>query len=79
MNILRHKDRDQDEADGIGETEVSGETEIFSLVRRAAAGDFEAFGELYRVYLDRIYVPNPNRPRDPQYYNMYEAVPTAMR
>jgi len=31
------------------------EAEITRLVEGAAGGDFEAFGELYNVYLDRIY------------------------
>ena len=31
------------------------ESEIISLAKRAAGGDFEAFGELYSRYLDRIY------------------------
>ena len=31
------------------------EAEITRLVERAAGGDFEAFGELYSIYLDRIY------------------------
>jgi RNA polymerase sigma-70 factor (ECF subfamily) len=31
------------------------EAEIAGLVEKAAAGDFEAFGELYNIYLDRIY------------------------
>jgi RNA polymerase sigma-70 factor (ECF subfamily) len=29
--------------------------EIKALVRQAASGDFEAFGSLYSIYLDRIY------------------------
>jgi RNA polymerase sigma-70 factor (ECF subfamily) len=32
-----------------------GEAGITGLVEKAAAGDFEAFGELYNIYLDRIY------------------------
>ena len=31
------------------------QTEIIRLVERAVSGDFEAFGELYGIYLDRIY------------------------
>jgi RNA polymerase sigma-70 factor (ECF subfamily) len=31
------------------------EAEIARLVERAAGGDFEAFGELYNIHLDRIY------------------------
>ncbi|MDP2932463.1 MAG: sigma-70 family RNA polymerase sigma factor [Chloroflexota bacterium] len=36
-------------------TLTDGESEICRLVDRAATGDFEAFGELYSLYLDRIY------------------------
>jgi RNA polymerase sigma-70 factor (ECF subfamily) len=34
---------------------LSYEAEITGLVEKAAGGDFEAFGELYNIYLDRIY------------------------
>jgi RNA polymerase sigma-70 factor (ECF subfamily) len=32
-----------------------GDADVRSLVERAAAGDIESFGELYGIYLDRIY------------------------
>jgi len=31
------------------------QSEIIRLVEKAADGDFEAFGEIYSIYLDRIY------------------------
>jgi RNA polymerase sigma-70 factor (ECF subfamily) len=40
------------EADG---TSTHEEIEIRRLVKLAANGDFEAFGEIYSMYLDRIY------------------------
>ncbi|MBM3156044.1 MAG: sigma-70 family RNA polymerase sigma factor [Chloroflexi bacterium] len=36
-------------------TKAIGETDVKSLVERAAGGDIESFGELYGIYLDRIY------------------------
>jgi len=39
----------------MGVTVTEGEIAIDSLVAKSAAGDFEAFGELYAMYLDRIY------------------------
>lgn len=37
------------------ETVTHDETAITRLVERAAGGDFGAFGELYSIFLDRIY------------------------
>jgi RNA polymerase sigma-70 factor (ECF subfamily) len=34
---------------------ISDQSEIIRLIRKAIGGDFEAFGELYSIYLDRIY------------------------
>jgi len=34
---------------------TSDQTKIIRLVKRAVGGDFAAFGELYGIYLDRIY------------------------
>jgi RNA polymerase sigma-70 factor (ECF subfamily) len=36
-------------------TELHTQTELIMLVEEAASGNFEAFGELYGIYLDRIY------------------------
>jgi RNA polymerase sigma-70 factor (ECF subfamily) len=33
----------------------SDEAEVTGFIEKAAGGDFEAFGELYNIYLDRIY------------------------
>ena len=36
-------------------TKLHTQTELIMLVEEAASGNFEAFGELYSLYLDRIY------------------------
>jgi len=36
-------------------TQETSQTEVTKLIERASGGDFEAFGELYGIYLDRIY------------------------
>lgn len=38
-----------------GKSPASGPTEVIKLVKRAVGGDFLAFGNLYGIYLDRIY------------------------
>jgi RNA polymerase sigma-70 factor (ECF subfamily) len=43
------------EAQATTRTVIPDQSEIIRLIRRAAGGDFEAFGELYSIYLDRIY------------------------
>lgn len=48
-NKVLKKREDQETSEAIYEAEITG------LVERAAGGDFEAFGELYNTYLDRIY------------------------
>lgn len=55
MNAGRHKSRERDESQGIDETVINDRADITRLVEETAGGDFEAFGELYSVYLDRIY------------------------
>ena len=50
-NTVRGKKQFQ----AITETKEYDQPEIIRLVNKAAGGSFEAFGELYGVYLDRIY------------------------
>ncbi len=38
-----------------GKAETCGEADVKSLVEKAARGDVEAFGEIYSIYLDRIF------------------------
>jgi len=40
---------------GKNKTQEISQTEVTKLIERASGGDFEAFGELYGIYLDRIY------------------------
>lgn len=40
---------------GENNTQETSQTEVTELIERASGGDFEAFGELYGIYLDRIY------------------------
>jgi len=55
MDIIRHKVTDKNEAQETSETVTPSEAEITGLIDRAAGGDFGAFGELYSIYIDRIY------------------------
>jgi RNA polymerase sigma-70 factor (ECF subfamily) len=41
--------------DELGKSETVTANDVKALVKKAAAGNIEAFGELYSVYLDRIY------------------------
>ena len=34
---------------------TGGQSKIAGLIKKAVGGDFEAFGELYNTYLERIY------------------------
>ena len=50
MDFIRNKYVGKNKA-----SETGCQSEIAGLVKRAAGGDFEAFGELYNTYLERIY------------------------
>jgi len=49
-NIVREEKKAQPEA-----VATRQQSDIAGLVNKAACGDFTAFGELYNIYLDRIY------------------------
>jgi len=49
----RHSDREGEEAGGIAKL-ATGQVDA-RIISRATGGDPEAFGEIYSVYLDRIY------------------------
>lgn len=51
MKVIRNKVGGEKSA----EVATSAEAQICGLVDRAATGDFDAFGELYSLFLDRIY------------------------
>lgn len=55
MKDSRNKYREENKSRATPEAVALDQTEINKLVERAAGGDFEAFGELYSIYLDRIY------------------------
>jgi RNA polymerase sigma-70 factor (ECF subfamily) len=39
----------------LGKAETCGEADVKSLVEKASRGDVEAFGDIYSIYLDRIF------------------------
>ena len=55
MTDFRNKNREQNRAQPAAETVNHDQLAVVRLVERAAEGDFEAYGELYSIYLDRIY------------------------
>ncbi len=55
MTDFRNKNREQNRVQSAAETVTPDQLTILRLVERAAEGDFEAYGELYSIYLDRIY------------------------
>jgi RNA polymerase sigma-70 factor (ECF subfamily) len=55
MKAVRNKVKDEDKAQATADQAVYNEAEIAGLVERAAGGDLEAFGEIYSIYVDRIY------------------------
>ena len=52
---FRNKNREQNRAQSTAETVTHDQLAAAKLVERAAEGDFEAYGELYSIHLDRIY------------------------
>jgi len=55
MTDFRNKDREQNRVQSATDTVTPDQLTILRLVERAAEGDFETYGELYSIYLDRIY------------------------
>lgn len=55
MKGFRNNNREDEKAQESRGTGSPEQPEIVSLVQKAVGGDFEAFGELYSIYLDRIY------------------------
>ena len=54
MRYVCNKVREENEAQ-VAKTVTYDQSAIERLVEKAAGGNFEAFGELYGIYLDRIY------------------------
>lgn len=55
MSVVCNKVRERKKTQATATTETQHQSEIVRLVEKAAGGNFEAFGELYGIYLDRIY------------------------
>ena len=55
MAVVCNKVREGKKVRATDATRTYHQSEIVTLIEKAAGGDFEAFGELYSTYLDRIY------------------------
>jgi len=55
LNSLRLTVRKENKVQAINETSARRESDPAQLLERAAGGDYEAFGQVYTIYLDRIY------------------------
>ena len=55
MRSVCNKVREDKKSQATAKTVTDNQSEIVRLVDRAAGGNFEAFGKLYGIYLDRIY------------------------
>ena len=55
MGVLRNNIVRGKGAEETAEAATPGQSKVFRLIKRAISGDGEAFGELYSIYLDRIY------------------------
>jgi len=54
-NNIRNNIEGENKTQATTEAATRTKSKIIRLVERAAGGDIEAFGELYSIYLDRIY------------------------
>ena len=55
MRSVCNKVREENKAQATATTAINDQSEVEELVEKAAVGNIEAFGELYSIYLDRIY------------------------
>jgi len=55
MGNLRNNNVGENEVKDTAGTVTPRQSEVVRLVKRAISGDFEAFGEIYSIFLDRIY------------------------
>ena len=55
MGDLRNNIVGGNEAGGTAEAATPNQSKVSRLIKKAISGDGEAFGELYNIYLDRIY------------------------
>jgi RNA polymerase sigma-70 factor (ECF subfamily) len=55
MKVIRNKNKGELKAQATTGAAIDNESKILGLVQRAASGDFEAFGDLYHIHIERIY------------------------
>lgn len=55
MKVVCNKVREEKKSRATATVSTHDPSEVARLVDRAAGGNFEAFGQLYGIYLDRIY------------------------
>lgn len=55
MKVVCNKVREEKKSRATATVSTRDPSEVARLVDRAAGGNFEAFGQLYGIYLDRIY------------------------
>ncbi len=55
MKVVCNKVREEKKSRATAAVSTNDPSEVAQLVDRAAGGNFEAFGQLYGIYLDRIY------------------------
>lgn len=55
MEFIRSNVREENRAQATVRNITCNKSEVARLVERAVGGDFEAFGQLYSIHLDRIY------------------------
>lgn len=55
MKVVCNKVREEKKSRATAAVSTHDPSEVVQLVDRAAGGNFEAFGQLYGIYLDRIY------------------------
>lgn len=55
MKVVCNKVREEKESRATAAVSTNVPSEVVKLVDKAAGGNFEAFGQLYGIYLDRIY------------------------
>ena len=55
MTFIRNKNKEELKVQAATGAATDNETKISGLVERAANGDIEAFGDLYHIYIERIY------------------------
>jgi len=55
MSVVRNKVRKVKKTEAIVSPVTLDQSQVERLIEKATDGNFEAFGEIYNIYLDRIY------------------------